>query len=88
MRKAKKSWNIWFSALLLCVRGKVVANCTDAADQRMLKPVAPMSPGGAMLWLQGSDGHLDGARPIVVLQLEGSQPVLAALHAFEEGDFA
>lgn len=47
-----------------------------------------MSPGGAMLWLQGSDGHLDGARPIVVLQLEGSQPVLAALHAFEEGDFA
>lgn len=47
-----------------------------------------MTPAAAMLWLKGYDGQIGGAQPIVVLQLEGSETVLEALRAFEEGAFA
>lgn len=57
--------------------GKAVAN----------KLLGLMSPAAAMLWLHGYNGQLGGAQPVVVLQLEGSEPVLAALRAIAEGAF-
>jgi hypothetical protein len=63
--------------------------CRDEGAQAVaVKLLGLMSSAAAMLWLEGQEGHLGGAQPIVVLQLEGSQPVLAALRAFEEGAFA
>lgn len=47
-----------------------------------------MPPAAAKPWLKGCAAHLGAARPIIVLQLEGSQPVLTALRAFESGAFA
>lgn len=63
--------------------------CRDEGAQTVAdKLLELMTPGAAMLWLKGNDGQLGGAQPIDVLQLEGSQPVLEALRAFEEGAFA
>lgn len=63
--------------------------CRDEGAQAVAdKLLELMPPAAAMLWLKGYDGQLGGAQPIVVLQLEGSGPVLAALLAFEEGAFA
>lgn len=47
-----------------------------------------MAPAVATLWLQGQNAHLGGAQPIIVLELEGSRTVLAALRSFEQGAFA
>lgn len=41
----------------------------------------------AKLWLEGQDPYL-GARPIDVFRLEGSAPVIEAIHAYEQGAFA
>lgn len=46
-----------------------------------------MTPAAAILWLQGYNGDLGGAQPVVVLKLEGSPPVMQALRAFEQGSF-
>lgn len=63
--------------------------CRDEGAQTVVDTLLElMSPAAALLWLESCDGHLGGARPIVVLQFEGSPPVLAALRAFEEGAFA
>jgi hypothetical protein len=71
------------------VEAVVKAACRDGSAQAVAnKLLGLMSPAAAMLWLNGYDGHLGGAQPVVVLQLEGSEPDLAALRAFEEGAFA
>lgn len=63
--------------------------CHDEGAQAVTDKVLElMSPNAAKLWLEGHDGHLGGAQSIVVLKLEGSQPVLAALQACEEDAFA
>lgn len=67
----------------------VLQACRDDGAQAVVdKLLELMSPVAALLWLGGNDAHLGGANPIVVLKLEGSRPVLDALHAFEEGAFA
>jgi hypothetical protein len=67
----------------------VLNACRDAGGAAVIdKMLELMVPAAALLWLEGNDAHLGGARPIVVLKLEGSKPVLDALHAFEEGAFA
>lgn len=71
------------------VEALVMQACHDEGAQAVVDKVLElMSPAAAKLWLKGYDGHLGGAQPIVVLQLEGSQPVLASLRAFEGGAFA
>lgn len=68
------------------IRAAVKEACRDEGAQAVAdKLLDLMAPGAAGLWLQGSEGHLGGAQPIVVLQLEGSPPVIAALSAIEEG---
>jgi hypothetical protein len=46
------------------------------------------APSGALYWLEGWNADLGGAQPKVVLELEGSRPVLDAVQAFEQGAFA
>ncbi|MBT2546764.1 hypothetical protein [Arthrobacter sp. ISL-65] len=71
------------------VEAVVKEACRDGGAQAVAnKLLGLMSPAAAMLWLNGYDGQLGGAQPVVVLRLEGSEPVLAALRAFEEGAFA
>jgi hypothetical protein len=50
--------------------------------------LALMVPGAALLWLGGSNSFFRGARPIDVLAIDGPAPVLDALDAFEQGEFA
>lgn len=45
------------------------------------------TPAQALLWLQGQDPYL-GARPIDVYRLEGSEPLLAAIRAHQQGAFS
>jgi hypothetical protein len=47
-----------------------------------------MTPEAALLWLQGSEPFLGGARPVDVLAIDGSVPLLDALGAIEQGGFA
>ncbi|WP_459385246.1 hypothetical protein [Arthrobacter humicola] len=47
-----------------------------------------MTPKAALLWLQGSEPFLGGARPVDVLTLDGTGPLLQALGALEQGGFA
>lgn len=71
------------------IEALIMLACQDEGAQAVAgKVLELMAPNAAKLWLEGHDGHLGGAQPIVVLKLEGSQPVLAALQAFEEGAFA
>jgi uncharacterized protein (DUF2384 family) len=41
----------------------------------------------AIEWLEGSNSHLDGARPIDVLKTRGSSEVIDALDAAQSGAF-
>ncbi len=71
------------------IEALVLQACRDEGARRVIdKLLDLMAPAAALLWLHGSDPHLGGATPLVVLQLEGSPRVLDALHAFEEGAFA
>ena len=45
-------------------------------------------PEAALLWLEGSEPFFGGARPIDVLAIDGPGPVLDALDAIEQGEFA
>jgi uncharacterized protein (DUF2384 family) len=45
-------------------------------------------PRVAAMWLLGSEPLLGGARPIDVLAMEGSSPVLRALEGIEQGAYA
>jgi hypothetical protein len=47
-----------------------------------------MTPEAALLWLQGSEPFFGGARPVNVLALDGTSPLLDALDAIEQGGFA
>lgn len=47
-----------------------------------------MTPAAALLWLQGSESFLGGARPVDVLTLDGTGPLLQALGALEQGGYA
>ena len=71
------------------VERTVLQTCHDDESQALVdKLLELMTPRTALLWLKGNDPHLGGAQPIVVLQLDGSRPVLEALQAFQQGAFA
>jgi hypothetical protein len=67
----------------------VLKACRDDGGPYVVdKLLELMAPAVATLWLEGQNAHLGGAQPIIVLHLEGSRPVLAALRSFEQGAFA
>jgi hypothetical protein len=70
----------------------VEAMVTRAAGQGVHAVVSRllsvMVPEAALLWLEGSEPFFRGARPIDVLTIDGPDPVLEALSAFEQGGFA
>lgn len=71
------------------VEASVLQACRGEGAQTVTnRLLTVMAPAAAMLWLKGSNQHLGGANPLVVLQLEGPRPVLDAIQAFEEGAFA
>lgn len=71
------------------VETTILRACRDDRGPAVVsKLLALTSPQAAMLWLKGNNAHLGGAQPLVVLQLDGSGPVLDALQAFEQGAFA
>lgn len=51
----------------------------------MKRLLSLMIPEAAILWLNGSEPYFGGARPIDVLAIDGSKPVLETLDAFEQG---
>lgn len=53
----------------------------------MQRLLSLMVPEAAILWLNGSEPYFGGARPIDVLVIDGPEPVLGALDAFEQGNF-
>jgi hypothetical protein len=67
----------------------VLKVCRDEGAQLVVDRLLElMVPSVALNWLEGWNADLGGAQPKVVLELEGSQPVLDALQAFEQGAFA
>lgn len=46
------------------------------------------TPGQSVLWLDGQNAHLGGARPIDVYRINGAVPVIEAMKAHEQGAFA
>jgi hypothetical protein len=67
-----------------------IVNTALGRDDRALvsRMLSLMTPETAILWLQGSEPFLGGARPVDVLALDGRSPLLAALGAIEQGGFA
>jgi hypothetical protein len=71
------------------VEAIVLQACRDEGARTVIDRLLDlMVPAAAILWLHGSEPHLGGTTPLVLLQLEGSRPILDALDAFEEGAFA
>lgn len=66
----------------------LVAAAGERADELVDRLLEVLTPAQAVLWLQGSDPHLGGARPLDVLEVEGPNPLFDALGAFEQGAFA
>lgn len=69
---------------------EVIVNTALGRDGHALvnRMLSLMTPEAALLWLQGSEPFLGGARPVVVLALDGTGPLLDALGALEQGGFA
>ncbi|MFF2246202.1 hypothetical protein ACFVTM_18730 [Arthrobacter sp. NPDC058130] len=69
---------------------EVIVNSALGRDDHALvsQMLSLMTPEAALLWLQGSEPFLGGARPMDVLALDGSGPLLDALGAIEQGGFA
>lgn len=66
----------------------LVTAAGERADELVNRLLDVLTPARAVLWLQGSDPHLGGARPTDVLELEGPDPLFEALDAYEQGAFA
>lgn len=69
---------------------EVMVNTALGRDDQALvsRMLSLMTPEAAILWLQGSEPFLGGARPVDVLALDGAGPLLDALGALEQGGFA
>ncbi|CAH0274409.1 hypothetical protein SRABI83_03739 [Arthrobacter sp. Bi83] len=69
---------------------KVIVKTALGRDDRPLvnRMLSQMTPEAALLWLQGSEPFLGGARPVDVLALDGAGPLLDTLGALEQGGFA
>jgi hypothetical protein len=66
----------------------LVAAAGRRSDELTDRLLQVMTPAQVVLWWQGNDLHLGGARPADVLQIEGPGPLFDALDAFEQGAFA
>ena len=67
----------------------IVHTALGRDDQALVsRMLSLMTPEAARQWLRGSEPFLGGARPVVVLSLDGSSPLLDALDAIEQGGFA
>jgi len=70
------------------VYARVAGAAGPSGREVVLRLLSLMVPGAAMLWLEGSEPFLDGARPIDVLAIDGPAPLLEALAAIQQGGFA
>lgn len=65
-----------------------IAKRVMAMHEVLTRALQIHKPRTAMDWLVGNDPFLNHARPIDVLLLRGSAPLIEALEAFDSGGFA
>ena len=60
----------------------------SALNEVITRALRQFEPDLATMWLLGSEPLLGGARPLDVLAIEGSAPVIRALEGIAQGAFA
>lgn len=69
------------------LRARASTNRSDL-DHVLDRLLLELHPDEAALWLTGPNPHLNGSRPIDVLELRGPAAVLTAIDALVAGAFA
>lgn len=88
--KLKRQWGSTVVAMTAREDVEVIIHTALGRDDHALvnRILRMMTPEAALLWLQGSEPFLGGARPADVLAIDGAGPLLDALGAIEQGGFA